>query len=84
MEPIAKSKLTLWVDKDTVRFGKEWAKRHKESLSHLVSAYLLRLRASEKVSPVTPLVQKLSGVIKGSCPERTSYRKYLEKKYLGS
>ena len=79
-----KSKLTLWVDKETKQFGKEWAKRHQESLSQIVSVYLLRLHAAEKTSSATPLVQKLAGVVKGSRLERAAYRKYLQKKYLGA
>lgn len=79
-----KSKLTLWMDRETMRFGKQWAKQHRESLSGLFSNYLVRLKAAEKSAPLTPLVQKLSGVIKGRRLDRADYRKHLEKKYLGS
>ena len=82
---ISKSKLTLWMDKETTRFGKEWAKQNHESLSQLVADYLTRLKAvAKKPDHLTPLVKKLSGVLKGRGPERASYRKYLEKKYLGA
>ena len=83
-ETASKSKLTLWVDKETKRFGKEWAKQHRESLSGLLSDYLVRLRAAGKSAPLTPLVQKLSGVLKGRRQGRSDYRKHLEKKYLGA
>ena len=83
-ETLSKSKLTLWIDKETKRFGKEWAKKHHESLSQLVSDYLGRLKVTDKTAPLTPLVQRLSGVLKGRRPDRASYRKHLEKKYLGS
>ena len=79
----SKSKLTLWVDRETKRFGKEWAKRHHESLSQLVSDYLCRLRAVGKAPKPTPLVQKLSGALKGRRVDRTAYHKYIQKKYLG-
>lgn len=79
-----KSKLTLWVDRETMRFGKQWAKQHRESLSGLFSNYLVRLKSAEQNAPLTPLVQKLSGVIKSRRLNRTDYRKHLEKKYLGS
>lgn len=82
---VSKSKLTLWVDKETKRLGKEWAKQHHASLSQLVSEYLMRLQATaKKPAHLTPLVQKISGVVKGHRLERTSYRKHLEKKYLGA
>lgn len=81
---VSKSKLTLWVDKETKRFGKAWAKEHRESLSGLFSNYLVRLKASAKPEPLTPLVQKLSGVLKGRRQSQTTYQKHLEKKYLGA
>ena len=84
-ETTSKSKLTLWVDKETKRFGKEWAKQHHASLSQLVSEYLLRLQSTAKKSiHLTPMVQKLSGVIKTRRLDRTTYQKYLEKKHLGA
>lgn len=81
---VSKSKLTLWVDTEAMRFGKAWAKRHKESLSGVVSSYLTRLKAADRPETPTPLVQKLSGVLKGRAPSKAAYHKYLEKKYLGS
>ena len=83
-ETISKSKLTLWVDKETKRFGKEWAKQHRESLSGVLSNYLDRLRAATKAEPETPLVHKLIGVLKGRRDSRSTYHKHLEKKYLGA
>ena len=80
---LSKSKLTLWIDKETKRFGKEWAKRHHESLSQLVANYLMRLRITEKEVSSTPLVKKLSGVLK-SRSDKGFYRKQLERKYLGT
>ena len=77
----SKSKLTLWVDTETKRFGKEWAKLHHASLSHVVSAYLMRLRIVGQSAPATPLVRKLSGALKGHRGSRQAYRSYLEKKY---
>lgn len=79
----SKSKLTLWVDREAGRFGKEWAKQHHASLSQLVTDYLARLKAtSESRPPVTPMVRRLSGVLKGRAPLKLPYRKHLEKKYL--
>ena len=83
MASVLKSKLTLWVDKEAVRFGKELAKRQHASLSGLLSDYLVRLTAAGEAVTLTPMVRRLSGVIKTGRKERTDYRKHLEKKYLG-
>ena len=80
---LSKTKLTLWVGNDTKKFGKRWAKEHNESVSQVFSDYLVRLREIEK-SPfdITPIVNRLSGVIKGKKVTREDYKKHLEKKYL--
>ncbi len=81
-----KSKLTLWVGGKAKRVGKAWAKKHRESLSELVTNYLLRLETSgvSTSTTVTPLVQSLTGVISSKKDPLKTYHKYLEKKYLGS
>ena len=79
----SKSKLTLWLRNDTTKFGKQWAKKHNESLSQLLSNYLLRLKKIEESSfDITPIVDRLSGVIKGKRATREDYKKRLEEKYL--
>lgn len=86
MAPALKSKLTLWVDKDTVRFGKELAKQHHESLSSLVAGYLARLKQAQIAgSPASPILRRLNGILKGRRLrwDREAYRKHLVKKYLG-
>ncbi len=80
---LTKSKLTLWVRKETKIFGKRWVKKHHESLSQLFSDYLERLKlAEEKEENLTPIVKQLSGVIKSRKIERDDYKKHLEEKYL--
>lgn len=80
-----KTKLTLWVRNDAKNFGKQWAKKHKESISQLFSNYLLRLRKIEESSfDVTPIVGRMTGVIKGKRAAREDYRKHLEQKYLNA
>ena len=79
-----KRKLTLWVDRRSIVAGQRWAKHHQSSLSQLVSDFFTRLERSEKqASKYSPLVRKLSGVIKGVSASREDYRSYLEKKYQG-
>lgn len=84
MQPtLSKSKLTLWVRKDTKKFGKRWAKKHNESVSQVFSDYLLRLKKMEEASfDIPPIVNRLSGAVKGKKVTRQDYKRYLEKKYL--
>ncbi|MFH1798680.1 MAG: DUF6364 family protein [Candidatus Omnitrophota bacterium] len=78
-----KTKLTLWVSKDVKEFGRWWAKRNHESISHLVSVYFRRLKEiDEKDKGITPVVRRISGIIKGKKVEKESYKKHLGKKYL--
>jgi len=51
----------------------------------LLSNYLLRLKKIEE-SPfdITPIVDQLSGVIKGKRVVREDYKKYLEEKHLNA
>lgn len=80
---VSKSKLTLWLQVARVRFGKTWARAHKESLSQLISDYLYRLEQIEtEPARLTPLVAKLAGVIKGGTITSEEYRTHLRKKYL--
>ncbi len=82
---LSKTKLTLWVRNDTKNFGKQWAKEHNESISRLFSDYLLRLRKiEESPSDTTPIVNRLSGVIKNKKVTREDYKKHLEEKYLNA
>lgn len=83
MQTLSKSKLTLWVRNDTKKFGKQWAKQYNTSLSQIFSDYLLRLRKTQRASfDATPIVNRLSGVIKSKKTTRQDYKKHLEKKYL--
>ncbi len=85
MSLTSKSKLTLWVDSQLVKLGKQWAEEHRESLSQVVSNYLARLVSrQEKSSPITPAVRHISGILKGKKLDRHAYHQHLEKKYLGA
>ncbi len=82
---LTKTKLTLWVRTDTKRFGKRWAKKHNGSISQIFSDYLLRLKKVEEASPdTTPIVNRLSGVIKNKKVTREDHKKHLEEKYLNA
>ena len=78
----SKSKLTLWVPEDIKEFGKRFGRARHSSISALFTSYLKRLKGEEEhPAKVTPLVQKITGVIK-SMPRHETYKKHLEKKYL--
>lgn len=82
---LSNTKLTLWIKNDTKDFGKQWAKKHNESISQLFSDYLLRLKKIEESSfAPTPIVNRLSGVIKGKKVNREDYKKHLQEKYLNA
>jgi len=68
-----------------MKFGKQWAKRHNESVSQLFSDYLLRLKkVVESSFDTTPIVGRLSGVAKGKKVTGEDYKKHLEDKYLNA
>ena len=82
---LTKSKITLWVENDAKRFGKQWAEKHNESVSQIFSDYLLRLKKIEETPfETTPIVRRLKGVIKGKKITRENYKKHLEEKYLNA
>lgn len=77
-----KSKLTLWIRSDAKRFGKRWAQRHSESISQVISNYLFQLKEIEEgKSRATPIVQRITGIVKNKLVNRKSYKKHLLEKY---
>ena len=60
------TKLTLRLNKDVIERAKIYAKSRKISLSKMIEAYLDSLTTEKKPeseTPITPLVESLSGVI---------------------
>ena len=81
----SKTKLTLWINEEIKQFGKHWAKKHHESISEMFSVYLLRLKETERdFAVVTPAVNRMTGIIKGTKTSRENYKKHLEQKYLNA
>lgn len=78
------TKLTLTMDNRVIKRAKTYAGKKHESLSRLVENYFNIIAQDEpdKEAP-TPLVQKLSGVIKIRKGEdiRDEYTDYLIRKY---
>ena len=78
-----KDKLTLWLDKETIDFGKRFAKGQNKSLSELLKDYLQGLRRNGKVkAQVTETVKRMTGVVKNKKVDEKEYLRHLEKKYL--
>jgi len=81
----AKNKLTLWIDRETITFGKDFARQNHKSLSQIIYDYLRSLKkktGKETDVSITPIVQRMSGIARSKKPAVKEYRAYLEKKYL--
>ncbi|MBF2053689.1 MAG: antitoxin [Candidatus Sericytochromatia bacterium] len=74
------SKLTLRLDADLIRFGKQWAQHQGTSLSGLVAEYLKTL---EQLTPapdqLAPQTRQLLGLLQDA--DLSDYHGYLEDKY---
>jgi hypothetical protein len=68
------TKLTLRLNNDVIKRAKNWAQRHKTSLSKMIESYLnsITKQKSENIE-ITPMVESLSGIIE--LPENYDYRK---------
>lgn len=76
------TKLTLNLNKEIIEEAKSYAKSHQTSLSKLIENYLSSLtRVSKKKSPVSPLVESLTGIIPSEYDEKKDYREYIDEKY---
>jgi len=79
----SKNKLTLWLDRDAIAFGKAEAKRHRKSLSKMFVEFIQNLRKSQKPQKLSPRIKRLKGTLKGKTVGKEDYQHYLEKKYIG-
>lgn len=78
-----KTKLTLWLDQETINFGKRFAQGQQKSLSEVIKEYLHALRKGSKVKiALTPTVKRMTGIIKSKKVSTEDYYQHLEKKYL--
>lgn len=78
------TKLTLNLNKNIIEGAKNYAKRHKVSLSKLIENYLNSLtKKEEKGIKVSPLVESLTGVIPNETEAdyKKGYHDYLNEKY---
>ncbi|HOT88899.1 MAG TPA: DUF6364 family protein [Bacteroidales bacterium] len=77
------SKLTLKLDQETIELAKEYAKDKNISLSKMIENYLrLIVRRKRHDIGISPLVESLSGIIKGKNTKmEKEYVDYLSTKY---
>lgn len=77
------SKLTLKLDQETIELAKEYAKDKNTSLSKMIENYLrLIVRRKRHDIGISPLVESLSGIIKGkNAKMEKEYVDYLSTKY---
>jgi hypothetical protein len=79
------TKLTLKLNKDAIASAKRYAARSRQSLSSIVEGYFRSLPRREQNESLkrTPIVNSLSGMIKGPRERDTKaeYSQYLERKY---
>lgn len=78
------TKLTLRLNKRIIDQAKIYAHAHNISLSRMIESYLESLtKQKAAVTPISPLVESLSGVIKldNSFDYKQDYSKFLNEKY---
>jgi len=78
------TKLTLRVDDRLIKLAKRYAKRRGKSVSQMVADYfaLLGSRSSESTQELSPTVQSLKGILRGSGVDKGQHRQHVEDKYL--
>jgi len=75
------SKITLYSDSDLIKEIKAYAKEHNTSVSKIVNDFfknLLHHQPKEESS----LTDELEGILKDTTLNSSSYKKYLQDKYL--
>jgi hypothetical protein len=76
------TKLTLRMDERLILRAKTYARRSGKSVSQLVADFFVSLGSGGKRPyKVTPKVESLRGVLRGSDVGKEDYRAHLEEKY---
>jgi hypothetical protein len=74
-----KTKLTLRIEKPVIEAAKDYAQHHNTTLSRLVAEFLRSLKITE-VTPKTPILESLSGILPADV-SLEEHQAYLEEKY---
>lgn len=83
MSKPAKKPKNLSLEPDAVARGERYSKLHGTNLSRLVSDFLRALPLEGMKEPLSPAVRRLRGIAAGSKSDRSTYREYLHRKYVG-
>jgi hypothetical protein len=77
-----KKRLNITVDAEVVDRARRYTRRHKTSISRIVSEFLAHLPddGSDNAEDLTPTVGRLLGIAAGG-PDREDYRRHLLEKY---
>jgi hypothetical protein len=76
------TKLTLRLEEELIQQAKEYAKQQNKSLSQIVGDYFRMLSRQTESSPLPPITQSLTGILKGHRIDKDDYKHYLRGKYL--
>lgn len=75
---MTRKKLTLSVEERAIEKARRYSEQHNTSISSLVSRFLDRLPSED--GEVSPIVQRLMGILPSSTDE-AEYDRHLEEKY---
>ena len=78
------TKLTLTLDKETIKAAKEYAKRNNISLSGIVELYFRALSSKTRDHRISPITRELSGMagIPTGKTDRELLKEALNKRFL--
>ncbi len=74
------TRLTVNLDDAVAARVKRQAKQRGVSVSKVIEGYLASLTPNQNTDSHTPILDSLTGILKGADPE--DYHRYLEAKYL--
>ena len=77
-----KSKFTVRVSQDAFEAAKQYAGRHRTTVTSLVEEFFRSLGKAEAIDQETPVLHELAGSLHADTTLE-DYHTYLEKKYLG-
>lgn len=80
---MTQTKLTVRVDRRWIEPAKQYAARHRTSLSRLVSEYLRTLAMPESAIADAPVLERLTGILPPDIDSEDHHR-HLEERHIGS
>jgi hypothetical protein len=80
---MTQTKLTVRVDRRWIEPAKQYAARHRTSLSRLISEYLRTLATPESAIADAPVLERLTGILPPDV-DTEAHRRHLAEMHLGS